>query len=138
MRLNLNQSLQTREVEYAIKAELYKNLIGVSHHEPIRLTGFAIGIASGALTIASRVGLIFENFIKGLINIAGSPFSIQFSAKRGFKQLLVHVPGHLVSIPYTLFCACVEIPSKTWSMAKDPERYCAEKYSKYADKEDFI
>lgn len=137
MRINLNQSLHCRELEYSLKANLYKKLLKASNHPAIRLTGPGVGIASGFLTIATRIGLIFENFIKGIANLAGAPFTKRCSAKKGFVQLFAHAPGHLIAIPYTIFSASLEILSKTINMAIHPEKYCADKYSQFADREQF-
>lgn len=138
MRFNLNRSLQCRELEYSLKANLYLKLLQASNRKVIRLTGLGVGITSGLLTVASRVGLIFENFIKGIANLAGAPFSKRCSARKGFEQLFANVPGHLLAIPYTLFCASLELLSKTLSIAIQPEKYCADKYSKFTDREEFV
>jgi hypothetical protein len=138
MRFNLSHSLQCRELEYSLKANLYLKLLKASNRKVVRLTGLGVGIASGLLTIASRIGLIFENFIKGIANLAGAPFSKRCSVRKGFEQLFANVPGHLIAIPYTLICASLELISKTFSLAFRPEKYCADKYSKFADREEFI
>lgn len=137
MRFHLNQSLQCREIEYSIKARLYSRLLHVSRYKVIRLTGPGVGIVSSFLTIASRIGLIMENMIKGIANIAGVPFSKKCSVKKGCQQLFANTPGHIVAIPYTFVFAILELGSKTISMAINPEKYCAEKHSKFTDKEDF-
>lgn len=137
MRFNLDQSLQSRELEYSIKAQIYSKLLKISRYKAVRLTGPGLGIASSFLTVCSRMGLIFENIVKGLVNLAGAPVSRKCSFRRGCKQLLVNAPRHIIAIPYTFICATIEIFSKTISMAIHPIKYCAEKRIKFIDKEDF-
>ncbi len=72
-------------------------------YEWIRLGAPFIGIASGFLTVATRVALVGESIIKGIGNIIGYCLGIR-DAKlgKGLSFLVVGTIGNTILLPFSL------------------------------------
>lgn len=129
MPFDLSVSGQSSDIEHAIKRKLYKSLYTSSTKSKankrwIKLSGLGVGIVSGLLTIAKRVGRVGECILKGLINIVGAPCFENCNAVTGLKQLFLEAPWQLVvKLPLSVIMLIFSIPFKTYSFASSPKSY---------------
>lgn len=130
MSFDMSVHQQSRHLEDLAKAFLYKKAYSASSKTNwIRLSGLGMGIISGLLTIATRIGLIFENMIKGLGNIFGSPCFKNCNFKRGVTQLLVNVPRNTLCLPFSILSAANGLISKPLNIIFSPQDYLRERWN---------
>lgn len=121
MGIKIKSCNQAQKFESKLKSDLYKNLYkNAQKTQWIRLTGPAVGLTSGFLTITTRVALIGENFLKAGINIVGSPFYADCKFLDGLKQLGWHVPKNIIILPFSIGSAIFEVFGLTLAIAYFP------------------
>lgn len=129
MSFDMSISKQSVQLEDQAKAFLYKKAYVASLKTRwIRLSGLGMGIISGLLTIATRVGLIFENMIKGLGNLFGSPCFKNCKFKTGVQQLLVNIPLNILYLPFSTLSAAKGLISKPLNIAFSPKAYLHQRW----------
>ncbi len=124
MSFDLSISNQSEIFGNILKASMYKKLYSVSDKGKwVNLSGIVVGTVSGIITVAVRVALIFENFIKGTINFFGSIITNKYDFSRGLQQIFIETPKNIIILPFSIIGAAFSILSHTFQMAYDPVDY---------------
>lgn len=130
MKIDLKKCGQSFQIEHSFKKCIYKKMHQKSEKSKwICLTGFPLGVLSGVSTIATRIGLVGENGVKGLVNIIGAPFSESCNFSRGLHQEGYAV-CHLIAVPFTLLDAVAGVVGKTLFVFLAPTDFL---YKKWCD-----
>ena len=133
--LYLDMGLKSEIVEFKFKANMYKELNEASKKtEWIRIVGFPTAMASGIITIATKVALVAECVIRGLVNVLGAAFSSQCSLRKGLSQI-IYSPANLISlipIPNSLLYGALYTLTETIYMAASPQDYTSMKQENYS------
>lgn len=133
--IQLSCSNQAETFQNEIKKKWYKDLYESSRvSSGFFLSGPFVGIISGALTIAMRVGLIAESFFKGLANIFGAPFFESCHFSTGLHQLFIGTPLNIIILPVSAFLAVTWLFTKTVCTLINPSRYFHSKWTEYEKK----
>lgn len=122
MKINLRSINTCIRAEDKIKSDMYGTI--EKNNGPAWI-GFFVGVASGSLTIATRVSSIFEALAKGSVNIVGSPFSKECSFQRGVKQFLLYSSKSIIILPFSAFSAITGLFTKTLKFATAPKEHAA-------------
>lgn len=121
---DLSISNQTTQIENDIKTQFYGKLYVLSTKTQwIRAAGPLIGVASGVLTLAFEISLIFETIIKGLANILGSPFFKNCHFYTGATQLTLELGKHLLQFPFSILGAAFSPLTTTINTLIAPQNY---------------
>lgn len=122
----LDVSSQLEMVEHNLKAKLYKGL----HNEAKKRTRFVIlpigvgcSFVSDLISVAIQVSLVFENGLKGSMNIFGFHFLPKGSFKKGCKQLFWDVPSDIILLPFLILAGSVMLLDKPFRIMRSPIPY---------------
>lgn len=122
MEFDVSRCNQVSTLEHKIKAKMYKSLYESSQKSSfIRLTGFPVGIVSGILTLAKRVGRIVETALKGVINCFGALCGVKScNFLVGLGMLGRACYGLVIRLPFSLLSAVSGIFIKTFVIGIQP------------------
>lgn len=126
MSFDIAISDQSKKLEDYLKASLYKSLnrkVEKRGKLCVFLLGVGCGISSSLLTIIKQVALIFENIIKGLINIFGCCFIKKASFFRGIEQLIWETPKESTILPFSILSATLGLFSMPYNLTRSPSHY---------------
>lgn len=125
MHFNISKANQASHFEHTIKAKFYQGLHESSKKTSvIRITGLCVGVVSGLLTVAKRIGRIAEEIVKGFMNILGAICGVKScSFLRGLEMLLRASYETAIRLPLSLLSAVFGLFSKTIMILVNPTDY---------------
>ncbi len=121
--IDLSNSIQSSEYNHKVQYQLYSWAQEKSqkHETAMRFSGLGLGIASGLALTICKIAQFIEPIIKGLINVAGSPFHNKCDVKKGLKQLLISFPVQALLAATVPIHLILLIPTNTFSMLVNPQ-----------------
>lgn len=130
MNFDIKISNQSEEVVRKMQAAFFGKLcVASSKTKWMRLTGLGVGIVSGCLRVAMRIAAIFENTLKGVLNILSCNIST------GLNQLLCQNLKQIFYLPFTALSAALNVIKATALMALNPNKYTADRWFEFDPKE---
>lgn len=134
MGFDITNSNQSAILESRLKAALYESLkrkVEKRGKPCIFLLGIGYGISSSLMTVAKQIALIFENLLKGLINIFGCCCVNNATFLRGVKQLIWGTSSEIIILPFSLLTAIFGVFAKPYHLVRSPSKYSDKMWLKH-------
>lgn len=135
MPFDVQKTNQVELIEYALKGNVYKVVARAAKSQGgrgwVQASGLFVGATCAFLTVSRRVSQVAENFFKGLINLAGAPFSPRYDYKKGLNQLLWQTSKNLLILPFSAIHGIYDIGRTTLNMFSSPISYSDNQWCYY-------